>query len=130
MLAQAALIGFIPVTDFALAESFFSGCLGLPVVGRDPFALVLSAGYGIMIRCVQAGDFKPQPFTILGWEVPDLRAAAAGLIAAGIEPLRFSWFEQDAQGLWTAPGGDQVVWFKDPFGNTLSLSQHAAGTAP
>ena len=128
MLAQAAVIGFIPVTDFAVAESFFSGILGLPVASRDPFALVLTAAPGVMIRCVQvAPDFSPQPFTILGWEVPNLAASAAQIIAADIEPLRFSYFQQDAQGIWTAPGGAaQVFWFKDPFGNTLSLTQHDA----
>lgn len=130
MLAQYPITGFIPVTDFAIAETFFSATLGLPVASRDPFAIVLTAAPGVMIRCVLAGNFTPQPFTILGWEVPDLPAAATEIIAAGIEPLRFSWFQQDAQGIWTAPGGTLVFWFKDPFGNTLSLSQHAPEPAP
>jgi predicted enzyme related to lactoylglutathione lyase len=30
---------------------------------------------------------------------------------------------QDAAGVWTAPGGGKVAWFKDPDGNLLSLSQ-------
>jgi hypothetical protein len=25
--------------------------------------------------------------------------------------------------VWTAPGGAKVAWFKDPDGNTLSLTQ-------
>lgn len=130
MLAAAPVIGFLPVTDFALAETFFCGTLGLPVLSRDSFALVLSAAGGVTIRCVKvAADFAPQPFTILGWEVPDLSTAAASAIAAGVEPLRFSWFQQDSQGIWTAPGGDQVFWFKDPFGNTLSFSHHGAEPA-
>jgi len=29
-------------------------------------------------------------------------------------------------GIWTAPDGDQVAWFKDPDGNLLSLSSHVA----
>jgi hypothetical protein len=29
--------------------------------------------------------------------------------------------DQDEDGVWTAPNGAQVAWFKDPDGNTLSL---------
>jgi predicted enzyme related to lactoylglutathione lyase len=25
-------------------------------------------------------------------------------------------------GIWTSPGGARVAWFKDPGGNTLSLT--------
>ena len=31
--------------------------------------------------------------------------------------------QQDAFGIWVAPGGARVAWFSDPDGNTLSLSQ-------
>jgi hypothetical protein len=32
---------------------------------------------------------------------------------------------QDADGIWTAPGGARVAWFPDPDGNVLSLTQSA-----
>ena len=127
MLSQAAVIGFIPVTDFDLAEAFYCGKLGLVANTRDDFALVAKAADGIMVRCVMAPGFQPQPFTIFGWEMDDLEGAADRLVAAGISVLRFSWFEQDGRGIWTAPDGTGVLWFKDPFGNTLSLSRHATG---
>jgi hypothetical protein len=31
--------------------------------------------------------------------------------------------QQDALGVWTAPSGAKVAWFKDPDGNLLSLTQ-------
>jgi len=37
---------------------------------------------------------------------------------------RFGFFDQDTLGIWTAPSGDRVAWFKDPAGNLLSVSQH------
>ncbi len=127
MLANASIIGFIPVTDLQAAEQFFSCRLGLAVVARDPFALVVAAAAGQTIRCVPVPGFKPQAFTILGWEVPDIHVAVRGLRAAGIEPIRYPHFEQDADGVWSAPGGAAyVVWFNDPDGNILSVSQHAA----
>jgi hypothetical protein len=32
--------------------------------------------------------------------------------------------------LGTTPGGDEVAWFKDPDGNTLSVTQFVADTTP
>ena len=34
--------------------------------------------------------------------------------------------QQDALGVWTAPGGTKVAWFKDPDNNLLSLAEHGA----
>jgi hypothetical protein len=31
----------------------------------------------------------------------------------------------DERGVWTTPGGDQVLWFRDPDGNVLSLTRFA-----
>lgn len=48
----------------------------------------------------------------------------AGLAAKGVVFERFDGMEQDAQGVWTPPGGvAKVCWFKDPDGNLLSLTQ-------
>jgi hypothetical protein len=34
--------------------------------------------------------------------------------------------EQDDLGVWQAPSGARVAWFKDPDGNLLSLTEVAA----
>jgi hypothetical protein len=39
-----------------------------------------------------------------------------------VELLRVDGLDQDERGVWTAPDGTHVAWFKDPDGNTLSLS--------
>ncbi|SNT28220.1 hypothetical protein SAMN05421770_106299 [Granulicella rosea] len=124
MLADAQIIGFIPVSSIETATQFYCGTLGLRMVGNDGFALVLSAG-GVMVRCAATPGFKPQPFTIFGWEVVDVNAKARELAAAGIVFLRFDFFQQDEDGVWTAPGGSKVAWFNDLDGNVLSLSHHA-----
>jgi len=33
--------------------------------------------------------------------------------------------KQDELGIWTAPDGTKVAWFKDPDGNMLSVTQRA-----
>jgi len=120
MLTDRPLVGFVPTTDLARARSFYEGTLGLRVGHEDGFALVVDAG-GTTVRVTLVDAFEPQPFTVLGWAVDDVGAAARELVARGIAFERFGFLEQDDDGVWTAPSGDHVAWFKDPDGNTLSL---------
>lgn len=122
MLGSEKIIAFVATTGAARAREFYEGVLGLRVVSDDPFALVLDAG-GTMLRLQKVSEHRPAPFTVLGWAVADIRAAVEGLRAAGVTFERFPGMDQDERGIWTAPGGARVAWFKDPDGNTLSLTQ-------
>jgi catechol 2,3-dioxygenase-like lactoylglutathione lyase family enzyme len=124
MLGNAKIVAFVPTTDFQRARAFYEGVLGLRFIDDDGFAMVLDAG-GITIRVSKAGDFTPAPFTILGWAVEEIEAVVTALTAHGVHFERYGFFEQDPLGIWTAPSGDKVAWFKDPDGNVLSVSQHA-----
>ena len=95
-------------------------------VSLDQFAMVVTVG-GHMVRIVKM-PFTPSQATILGWEVTGIETVVAGLTGKGAVFERFSFFEQDELGIWTAPSGDKVAWFKDPDGNTLSVSEHTATT--
>ena len=53
----------------------------------------------------------------------DLPAAVTYLTDRGVTMDRYPGVDQDDQGIWTTPNGDKVVWFRDPDGNTLSLTQ-------
>ena len=124
MLASEKVIGFVPITDAARAKSFYGEKLGLKFVSEDSFAIVFDAN-GTMLRLTRVKDFKPQAFTILGWQVTDIVATAKQLQAAGVTFERYGGFmQQDELGIWNAPGGTRVAWFKDPDGNLLSVSQH------
>ena len=123
MLGANSVIGFIPTTDFARAKGFYQDTLGLRLMAKDDFALVFESG-GTMIRVVKVGAFKPARYTILGWQVTDATQAVSSLTRRGVVFERFPGLEQDARGIWNAPGGARVAWFKDPDGNVLSVSQH------
>lgn len=124
MLDTMNIVAFVPTTDFDKARSFYEGVLGLHFVNNDGFAMVLDAN-GIMVRVSKVQpDFQPLPFTILGWQVTGIEDVVAALQTRGVNFERFGFFEQDALGIWTAPSGDKVAWFKDPDGNVLSVSQH------
>ena len=43
---------------------------------------------------------------------------------AGFQQDRWPFVQDKKLGIWTAPTGDKVAWFKDPDGNVLSVSQH------
>ena len=125
MLADAPFIGFIPVRDLVAARAFYEGTLGLRVVEDTPFALVLDAG-GTMLRVTPVPGLAARPFTVAGWNVPDIGAVASALAGRGVQFARYDGLTQDDLGIWTTPGGDRVAWFKDPDGNTLSLTTFAA----
>jgi catechol 2,3-dioxygenase-like lactoylglutathione lyase family enzyme len=126
-LASLETVAFIPSTNFAAARTFYQDTLGLTFVKEDGHAIVFSLGpHHQMLRIAKAPGFTPLPFTQFGWEVDDLHATIADLKTRGVEFLRIGIFEQDPAGVWTAPDGSQVAWFKDPDGNTLSLSTHPA----
>jgi catechol 2,3-dioxygenase-like lactoylglutathione lyase family enzyme len=120
-------IAFIPTANPEAARAFYEQTLGLTFVSDDNFALVFRVGpTQTMLRVVRTGEFTPAPFTIFGWEVEDIHATIAELAAKGVEFLRFSFFPQDEASVWAAPDGSQIAWFKDPDGNTLSVSHHPA----
>jgi catechol 2,3-dioxygenase-like lactoylglutathione lyase family enzyme len=124
MLGSIDIVAFVPTQDFEKARAFYEGVLGLGFVKDDGFALVLDAN-GIMVRVAKVPPpFAPAPFTILGWQVRDIEKMAAGLQSKGVQFERFGFFEQDKLGIWTAPSGDKLAWFKDPDGNILSVSEH------
>ncbi len=126
MLASASPMAFLPSIDLARSQRFFADLLGLPVEQLTPFACVLRAG-PTMLRVTKVEQLQPQPFTVFGWQVPDIAAMVAQLADAGIEFVRYEGMGQDPAGVWTAPDGDRVAWFRDPDGNTLSLTQFTAG---
>ena len=123
MLATNKIVAFVPTNDPVRAKAFYGGTLGLRFVSDDGFALVFDAN-GIMLRVAKAGPFTPAQFTILGWQVSDIEPTAKRLTANGIRFENFGLPGQDENGIWTAPTGDKVAWFKDPDGNVLSISEH------
>ena len=124
MLQEHQVIAFVPTTDPDRARSFYERQLGLRFVADDGFALVFDLG-GTTLRIARiSGAFEPPGYTVLGWQVDDIEAVARELRERGIEFLRFDGFEQDDLGIWTSPNRAGVAWFKDPDGNTLSISAH------
>lgn len=132
MLGSAEVVAFVPSRDLAVSRPFYEGTLGLTFVGEDPFALLFDAN-GVMLRVVnvaQVDGFIPAPFTILGWQVGSAENAVRALADRGVRFERYPWMDQDSMGIWSAPGGARVAWFRDPDGNTLSVTEMPESAVP
>jgi catechol 2,3-dioxygenase-like lactoylglutathione lyase family enzyme len=123
MLGSTNIIAFVAITDAEKARAFYEGTLGLRFVKDDGFALVFDAN-GIMMRAAKMKEFKPAQVTVLGWQVSHIEDVVRDLAKRGVKFEIFGFFKQDELGIWIAPTGDKVAWFKDPDGNILSISEH------
>lgn len=124
MLSSCDVIAFLATRDPARAKEFYEKVAGLRLVADEPAALVFDSN-GTMLRISKVREFTPAPFTVLGWKVEDIRRAVSELARRGATFQRYEGFRQDALGIWASPSGAKVAWFKDPDGNTLSVTQFA-----
>jgi catechol 2,3-dioxygenase-like lactoylglutathione lyase family enzyme len=123
MLTAGKMMGFVPTKDYAAARAFYEGKLGFEFVSLDQFALVVCAG-AHKIRIVKMPNYTPLAWTILGWQVEQIEEVARWLQGRGVTLEKYPFVQDQELGIWSAPGGDKVAWFKDPDGNILSISQH------
>jgi len=124
VLEASEAVAFLPSQDLARSGRFFREVLDLPLVSQSPFAYVFRCG-GTTLRVTKVDDLRPQPFTVFGWLVSDLRSAVAGLRERGAHFLSYEGLDQDEHDVWTTPNGDLVAWFQDPDLNVLSLTELA-----
>lgn len=117
------VVGFVPTVQPEKARSFYEGVLKLPLISADSFASVFNAN-GTMLRVTKVAEFKPHPFTILGWAVADVNTTVLDLQAQGVRFEKYAGMNQDERGIWTSPSGAKVAWFKDPDGNVLGITQY------
>ncbi|MBI4904727.1 MAG: VOC family protein [Acidobacteria bacterium] len=123
-LGSNPIVAFVATTDPERAKAFYGGILGLRLASEElPFAIVFDAG-GTMLRVTIVKEVAPPHHTVLGWASRDIEATVQELEAAGVVFFRLPFMSPDGPPIWDAPGGARVAWFKDPDGNTLSVSYH------
>ena len=113
---------FLATANAKPSRAFYEGVLGLTFVADEPPALVFQVGDS-MLRIQKVERVYKAPYTALGWSVSDIRETVQRLHTAGVVLERYEGMNQDADAIWHAPSGAFVAWFKDPDGNTLSLTQ-------
>ena len=120
---SATPVAFLYVGDRERALGFYRDTLGFPLRSSDEHGDFIDLGRAL-VRMTVMPDHKAGPHPVLGWDVPDIRAAASALRDRGIAFAIYEGMGQDELGIWTSPDGSaKVAWFADPDGNVLSLSQ-------
>jgi catechol 2,3-dioxygenase-like lactoylglutathione lyase family enzyme len=113
---------FLATANAERSRAFYERVLGLTFVADEPPALVFRVGDS-MLRIQKVDQVHPVPYTALGWAVSDIRRTVHDLSAAGVTFQHYEGMTQDDDGIWHAPSGALVAWFRDPNGHTLSLTQ-------
>ena len=123
MLGSAAIVSIIGTARADAAKQFYEGALGLKLLKDDSFAFVFDVD-GRELRVSRVPAVVPSTYAVLGFQVKDIAAAIDGLTPKGVKMERFGFFQQDERGIWAAPDGTKVAWFRDPDMNMLSVVQH------
>ncbi len=122
-LTQETMVAFITTADAETARSFYEGVLGLAFISDSDHLMLFQSGASRVALQKGAGG-QVRPGTVLGWNVKELRPAVRDLMGRGVAFERFGMEQmpQDDLGIWSPEPGHGVAWFKDPDGNTLSVS--------
>lgn len=116
---------FLATSNAEAARNFYEEKLGLELSADDEYALVYQLA-GTKLRLSKVPNHTPLPFTVLDWQVPSIETAHSTLAENGVEFSIFEGMGQDDRGIWQSPdGGARILWFKDPDGNVLSVSERA-----
>ena len=113
---------FLATANAERSRVFYERVLGLAFVADEPPALVFRVGDS-MLRIQKVEQVHAVPYTALGWAVSDILQTVRDLRAAGVVFQRYDGLNQDGDGIWHAPSGAFVAWFRDPDGHVLSLTQ-------
>ena len=123
MLADATLQTIVWTSRKTEAKEFYGSILELPFRGTSHGALVFGVGDG-ELRVSPVPTTEPSAHTVVGFAVRDVAALAALLASRGVQLERFPNLRHDEGGVWTAPDGTKVAWFRDPDRNLLSIVQY------
>ena len=107
--------------DLGRAKQFYGDTLGLKVTELEEGNLLqLEIAGGRNVLLYVKPDHAPGNYTILNFPVDDIDAVVDGLTERGVQFERYDDFEQDDKGIFRGEG-PLIAWFKDPFGNILSV---------
>ena len=109
------------VNDLQKAKEFYGETLGLKF-SEMPEGLELHIAGGTGVFIYPKPNHIPATFTILNFPVDNIEEAVGELTNRGV---RFEIYNEgdlktDEKGIFR-DGGMKIAWFKDPFGNFLSV---------
>lgn len=121
MLENSEAFSGFAAPDLGQAKQFYGDTLGLKVTELEEGNLLqLEIAGGRNVLLYVKPDHAPGNYTILNFPVDDIDAVVDGLTERGVQFERYDDFDQDDKGIFRGEG-PLIAWFKDPFGNILSV---------
>jgi predicted enzyme related to lactoylglutathione lyase len=110
------------VKDLKQAKQFYGETLGIDV-SETPEGLELNLANSNNVFLYPKPNHTPASFTVLNFPVDDIDEAVGELEGLGIKLERYNTpdIKTDERGIMRGPDGPHIAWFKDPFGNILSV---------
>ena len=122
---NAKLVVTLPAADIDRARAWYADKLGLePVETVDNGDTWYEMG-GSRFLVYQSQFAGTNQATAAGFEVEDFETAMTELRGRGVtfEDYDFGADFRTVDGVFTAPDGAKIAWFKDSQGNTLGVNE-------
>lgn len=128
MLKDALVAAILPAADLERAKTFYTETLGLPAPNTvAPGTLEFRCGGDTRLIVYQRESGTKADHTVAGWLVEDVEGTVEALREKGVvfEQYDMPNLKTDERGI-AVIGDEQTAWFKDPEGNTLSITEASA----
>ena len=123
MIKQNQAFSSFSVKDLQQAKQFYGEVLQMEVEENE-YALELNIGNNKKVMVYAKENHTPASFTVLNFPVNNIDEAVETLKSKGIQFERYNEpdLTTDEKGIMRG-NGPLIAWFKDPFGNILSVLQ-------
>ncbi|HVM18604.1 MAG TPA: VOC family protein [Egibacteraceae bacterium] len=123
MLAECRVAATLPVKDLARVRGFYEDSLGLKAVSDRPDGIAYECGAGTMLLVFPSSGQASGDHTQVGFIANNFDEEVAELRGRGVRFEQFdmpdvSWDDGVAD-----MGGMRGVWFRDPDGNLMALTE-------
>lgn len=122
MLADNDVYAMIPVNDVEKAKDFYKNILGLKELEAGPGGLFYKSG-NTKIMVYESKYAGTNKGTAANWDVANVDQIAKDLKSKGVVFEQYDYPGTSREGDVHVMGNIRAVWFKDPSGNILGVTQ-------
>jgi predicted enzyme related to lactoylglutathione lyase len=124
MLKDGKAFSSFSVSDIGKAKEFYGKTLGLKVKDEEMGTISLDVGGGQNVMVYPKPNHQPASFTVLNFPVDSVEKTVDELNGKGVKFEQYGGeIKTDAKGISRDNGGPTIAWFKDPFGNIMSVME-------
>jgi catechol 2,3-dioxygenase-like lactoylglutathione lyase family enzyme len=128
-LSDAQVRATVAVSEISRAAAFYEGTLGLTQLGDDAMehVRIYQCGAGSVLQVYASEHAGTASATVASWSTDEFGSVVDDLRGKGVTFESEGGPMTDERGVHTF-GEHQVVWFKDPDGNTIAVDNGVASS--